>query len=155
RSPRSKTPPTTPGSPPPSRPMKPRKGRGGALDRGRRFLRRRAWQSAYRQLAEADRPGLFGHRDLEAPAASAPLAGPEEESVRLLSRLYRSHLAAGRSERAARFAFWLGFTALNAGDAAQASGWLARAGRLVEGRKPCAEQGYLLIPAGIRLAREG
>jgi DNA-binding CsgD family transcriptional regulator len=51
--------------------------------------------------------------------------------------------------RAARF--WLSFHLINRGDLAQASGWLARAGRLLEGQPPdCPEHGLLLLPVALQ-----
>ncbi|HEU4619733.1 MAG TPA: LuxR C-terminal-related transcriptional regulator, partial [Gammaproteobacteria bacterium] len=50
----------------------------------------------------------------------------------------------------ARAAFWIGFHLSSLGSAAQATGWLARAERLVEREPACAERGYLLLPAVFR-----
>jgi DNA-binding CsgD family transcriptional regulator len=55
-----------------------------------------------------------------------------------------------------RSAFWLAFGLMQRGDVAQGSGWLARAGRLVEEHEPdMVERGYLQVPAGLRALGEG
>jgi DNA-binding CsgD family transcriptional regulator len=69
----------------------------------------------------------------------------------LLARAHQSFLALGESRAAARCAFWLGFIALLGSDVAQASGWLSRAQRLLEGDSECVEKGYLFLPVGYRL----
>src|SRR5690606_18401886 len=65
----------------------------------------------------------------------------------LLDRAHRAHLEAGAVARAARCAFWIGFRLANNGDIGQATGWFARAKRLLE-REPgeCVEHGYLMLP---------
>jgi DNA-binding CsgD family transcriptional regulator len=74
------------------------------------------------------------------------LIGHEREFHGFLERAYRVYVQDGDPCRAAHCAFWLGFTLLFRGEAAAASGWLARAQRLVAGQD-CVEQGYLLLPA--------
>ena len=52
-----------------------------------------------------------------------------------------------RNARAVRCAFWLGFRLLMRGEMGRASGWFARAQRLLErDARECAERGYLLLP---------
>lgn len=126
-----------------------------ALAQGLASLRERNWRTAFRQLAAADQASSLGGDELEALAIAAHLSGNEAQALELLSRIHQAHLAAGNIRRAARFAFWLGFIALNDGQLAQSNGWLARAARLLEGEEDCPEHGYLLIPAGIQAARRG
>jgi len=73
----------------------------------------------------------------------------------MLARAHQSFLSQGETRAAARCAFWLGFVALLVGDVAQASGWLARAERLLEGDPECVEKGYLFLPVGYRLVHQG
>jgi DNA-binding NarL/FixJ family response regulator len=120
-------------------------GAPGQLERGRECCRRRAWADAYRSLSHADRATPLGARDLELLATSAYLIGRDGEFLRALDRAHHAHLRAGDSTPAARAAFWLGLILLLRGEAGPATGWLARAGRLLE-RRHCAEQGYLLLP---------
>ncbi len=94
--------------------------------------------------------------DVESLAMAAHLLGKEAETREILARAHQRYLAEGNPQRAARSAFWLAFALLNTGELAQAGGWLARAHRLLEeGNHDCVEQGYLLVPAGIRTLREG
>jgi DNA-binding CsgD family transcriptional regulator len=130
--------------------------RADVLERGREALRRRAWAEAFAQLSLADRATPLEASDLEWLAAAAHLLGKDPESAELLTRAHQRYLSAGEVEPAARCAFWLGFALLNNGDQAQGGGWLARARRLLDdGRRDCVEQGYLLVPEGIRCIREG
>ena len=116
-----------------------------ALRKGRESCRRRAWNDAYRALTLADRASPLEVDDVERLAISAYLTGREAEFHRLLGQAHRALVAAGDRCRAARCAFWLGITLLLRGEPAQASAWLGRARRLIDGRD-CAEQGYLLLP---------
>ena len=126
-----------------------------ALDRGRQSFRKRAWASAFSELSAADRESPLGPDDLQRLSMAAHLSGREANSLELLARTHQSFLNAGETLSAARSAFWLGFIAMNVGEMAQASGWLARAGRLLDGQPACVEQGYVLLPVGIRAVREG
>jgi DNA-binding NarL/FixJ family response regulator len=126
-----------------------------ALTQGLDSLRNRNWRTAFSELTVADQSSSLTGDELEALAIAAHLSGNETQALELLARIHRAHLDAGNIRRAARFAFWLGFIALNEGQLAQSNGWLARADRLLEGQKTCAEHGYLLIPAGIHSARGG
>ena len=115
------------------------------LKQGRESYRRRAWGNAYQLFSLADQTTPLESEDLELLATSAYLTGRELDFHRLLNRAHHAHLEAGDLVRAARCAFWMGLTLLLRGETGQASGWLARARRTVEGRD-CVEQGYLLLP---------
>src|SRR5262244_1448073 len=125
------------------------------LQQGLASLRERKWRSAFSRLARADDAAPLTGDELEALAIAAHLSGNESRALELLARIHQAHLDTGNVRRAARFAFWLGFIALNEGQYAQSNGWLARAGRLLEDQQACPEHGYLLIPSGIRAARSG
>lgn len=129
--------------------------RSQALERGRKSLRRQAWGDAFQNLSAADRDGPLEPADLEKLAQAAHLTGKEPESADLLARAHQGYLSQGEIQRAARCAFWLGFTALINGDQAQSSGWLARAERLLNGQNDCVEKGYLLLPVGYRAVHGG
>lgn len=130
--------------------------RSETLARGRDALRRQAWGEAFANLSAADQVAPLEPSDVEALAAAAHLLGKDSESTDLLTRAHQGYVNAGAVEAAARCAFWLGFALLNNGDQAQGGGWLARARRLLDdGRRDCVEQGYLLVPAGIRSVHEG
>jgi hypothetical protein len=117
------------------------------LKRGRESYGRRAWGDAYESLSLADQATPLGVEDLESLAISAYLIGRDDEYLSALERAHHGHLDAGEEVRAARCAFWLGLHLFLRGEAGRATGWLARAQRLLErGQRDCVEQGYLLLP---------
>lgn len=124
------------------------------LEAGRESFRRRAWEDAYRSLRLADREAPLGGDDLESLATSAYLTGRELAFYGILERAHRERLESGDRLRAARCAFWSGLGLLLRGEPGRASGWLARARRLVD-RLDCVEQGYLLLPEAERHLRAG
>jgi DNA-binding CsgD family transcriptional regulator len=111
------------------------------VQRGRDAFARRAWKDAHAALSSA---GRLGAEDLERLATAAYLLGDELEYLAVLERAHHAHTEAGAVERAVRCAFWLGLVLSLRGDAAQASGWLARAQRLLE-QRDCVERGYLRL----------
>ena len=117
------------------------------LARGRELCRQGHWSAACDLLAAVDRSRSLGADDLEALATSAYLAGRDDDYLKALARAHQAHLDAGSGARAIRCAFWLGLRLLFRGETGSASGWLARAHRLLEReRSDCVEQGYLLLP---------
>ncbi|HEX6025733.1 MAG TPA: LuxR C-terminal-related transcriptional regulator [Solirubrobacter sp.] len=118
----------------------------GAAEAGREAYAKRAWGEAYRRLSEADRTAPLGPDDLELLATSAFMVDREEEYRRHLERAHHAHLAAGDAGRAVLNAIWVGITLSLRGAPARASGWLARAQRLLD-RERCdgVERGYLLL----------
>jgi DNA-binding CsgD family transcriptional regulator len=120
------------------------------LARGRRAAGRLAWADAYTALSLADRSSALAGPDLELLATAAYLLGRVEDCLRALQRAHRLHAEAGDRRRAARSAFWLVFHLINQGELAQASGWLARGNRLLEGEPECAEHGLLLVPVALQ-----
>jgi len=94
--------------------------------------------------------------ELELAATTAYLAGRVPDALRALQRAQQEHARRGDHRRAARAAFWLGFLLLGRGELAQGSGWLGRAGRLLEREPPdCPERGYLLVPEAVALLKAG
>jgi tetratricopeptide (TPR) repeat protein len=121
------------------------------LARGREAAGRLAWADAFTALSLADRSTPLAGDDLELLAIAAYLLGRVEDCLRALQRAQRLHAERGDRRRAARCAFWLAFHLINQGEHAQASGWLARANRLLEHEKQeCAERGYVLVPVALR-----
>ena len=116
------------------------------LDRGREAHARRAWDDAFQALSRADRVSPLGAEDLERLAFSAGLSGRSDAFLASYERLHHLHLEAGDPLRAAHSAFWLGFRLVGLGEIARASGWFARAERLIEGQGECALSGYLMLP---------
>jgi len=132
----------------------------GALERGRELLRQKALAAAFTELSTADKQAPLGAQDLLSLALVAHLLGREAENASLLARAHQAFQAEGDVRSAVRCAFWLGFSAMLNGDIAQASGWLARARRLLDDcaeRVPegCVEEGYLLLPVGYRSVHAG
>jgi DNA-binding CsgD family transcriptional regulator len=122
-----------------------------ALDRGRGAFARRAWADAYSGLSAADHEAPLSPEDLERLAVAAYLAGRDDDGAGISARAYHEWLRIGDAPRAARCAFWLGFTLVHRGEFARGGGWLARARRLVDdGDLDCVEQGYLLVPAALQ-----
>ena len=117
------------------------------LERGREAYERQAWADARQSLSLADRATPLSGEDLDRLAVSSALSGHEEEFLATLERAHHAHLEADQPVRAIRSAFWLGFRLINRGEVGRATGWFARAGRLLESVEPdCVERGYLLLP---------
>lgn len=117
------------------------------LDRGRESCKRRAWASAYQSFSLADKVVPLAVEDLELLAMSAYLVARDDDYLNALERAYNAHLDAGENVRAVRCAFWLGLRLLFRGETGRATGWLARAKRLIECEEhDCVEEGYLLLP---------
>ena len=72
--------------------------------------------------------------DLERFAAAAYLIGEEREALDLWSLLHNECANCGKTDDAARWAFWIGLFHLLAGRVSQAGGWSARARRLLAPR---------------------
>jgi DNA-binding CsgD family transcriptional regulator len=117
------------------------------LERGREAHARRAWREAHDSLARADAAGALAPGDLELLSTAAFMLGRDDETARHLERAHREHLRAGETVRAAHCAIWLGLNLATRGEIGPASGWLARARRLLD-KEPGehAESGYLLLP---------
>lgn len=120
---------------------------GPDIERGRAAYDRREWREAREALRRADEDSPLGPDDLWLLAVSAFLVGREDEFLSILERTHGLQRERGEPARAARSAFWMGFSLANRGEMAQASGWFGRARRLLD-QAPGehVERGYLLIP---------
>lgn len=126
------------------------------LDKGRQAFSEHAWRDAYELLSSLANEGTLDPDDLEQLAKAAYLIGKELESTELLSRAHHKFLNRENIPKAAYCAFWVGMILFNLGEEAQASGWMARAQRLIDDfPKKCAEQGFLLIPKALQRLRDG
>jgi DNA-binding NarL/FixJ family response regulator len=125
------------------------------VEQGLACFQRRAWKAAHHHLCAADRAGALGPAELERLATTAYLLGRDDEHLGALERAHAGYLAAGQPARAVRCAFWLGLTLMFAGQIGPATGWLARAQRILEQGPETVEQGYLLIPLAQRHAGAG
>lgn len=119
----------------------------GAIQRGREAFGERRWREAFESLTEADRSLALGGDDLMSLASAAYLVGEFDAHHRALERAHRRLADEGRTLRAARCAFLLGFNLVERGDHGAAAGWFARAQRMVEAQDgDCAERGWVLVP---------
>ena len=117
-----------------------------ALDQGRASYESHRWSDAYESLSRADRATLLEPGDLELLARAAYMLGWDNDYVDGLERAHQAYLEAGKADRAAVCAFWIGHNLLFRGESSPASGWFARAERLLAGEdRDCVERGYLLI----------
>ena len=128
----------------------------GALERGRELFAQKAWADSYRLLQAADRDAPLEGEDLERLATAAYLMGRDDESEAFWVRAHQAFLDRGDSEGAARSAGWLAFGLLHRGAGAPASGWLARAERILdEAQLDSVVRGYLLVPTAIQHIVQG
>jgi DNA-binding NarL/FixJ family response regulator len=119
---------------------------------------RQAWSEAYLQLCASEDETALAADDLERLATAAYLLGKDVESDAIWARAHHDYLEQGKVARAARCAFWLalGIMTGGRGEMARAGGWLARAQRLVDDAgEECVEQGFLLLPVGLRHLEAG
>jgi DNA-binding CsgD family transcriptional regulator len=124
--------------------------------RGRDAFERRAWRDAYEALTEAAAASPLHADDVERLALSASLTGHEPAALEAFERLHHVRLEAGETHRAARAAYWLSMRLFSLGETARASGWLARAQRLVESEgSDSVERGYLKLPQVFRFTAAG
>ena len=126
-----------------------------ALERGRAAYAARAWGDAYAALSEADRETTLEPLDLELFATAAYMLGRDDEWAAVLERAHQRYADAENRRRAAYCAGWVGVNHLLRGQVGPATGWLARAQRLLEDEGDCVERGYALIPDIFRNAAAG
>jgi DNA-binding CsgD family transcriptional regulator len=127
-----------------------------ALRRARKLFEQRAWAASYRLLEGVDSHTPLEPDDLERIGAAAYLMGREPESEAFLTRAHRIFLERRHHEGAARCATWLAFGLLMRGAMAPASGWFARAHRILdEAHLDCVIRGYLLIASAFQHVGQG
>ena len=114
--------------------------------RGRQAWADAAWLDASARLSRADEVAALEPADLELLATASYMLGNDAAYAACLERAHQAYLAAGNTRRAVRCAFWIGHNCLFRCDPVRASGWFARAHRML-GDQDCVEAGYLLIPA--------
>lgn len=117
------------------------------LEKGRDCFEHRAWADAFDAFSRVDRETVLGAEDLERMAISASLTNRDLDALRAYDRAHRAFVEADDCARAVRAAFWLGFRLAGRGEMGPATGWFARARRLLQREgTDCVEHGYLLIP---------
>jgi DNA-binding NarL/FixJ family response regulator len=130
-------------------------GTGDDLEGGRESYAKSAWLPAHESLARADELEALAAPDLELFATSAYMLGREDEWLKLMERACHLRAEAGEQTLAARCAFWIGMHLFLRGQMGPGTGWLGRAGRLLEGEGDCVEQGYMLMPVMFQHEAEG
>ena len=120
----------------------------GQLERGRRSYAARVWGDAYELLSRADQAVPLGAEDVELLATSAYMLGRDDEWMTLLERAHHIYVEAAEARRAASCAGWIGTNLALRGEVGGASGWFARAQRLLESHgRDCPERGWMLLPS--------
>ena len=113
-------------------------------ERAREAFARQEWGTAFAILAGHE---ALDADDLERLAVAAYLVGRDEASDRAWERAHLECARVDDHDGAARCAVWLGIVLLLRGEMAPASGWFARAARLVdEHEAEGAVRGLLLLP---------
>jgi DNA-binding CsgD family transcriptional regulator len=126
------------------------------LGRARKSFEQKHWTDSYRLFEAADREAPLEPEDLERLATAAYLMGRDDESEAFWARAHQTFLDRADPEGAARSAGWLAFGLLHRGARAPASGWLARAERILdEAQLDSVVRGYLLIPTAIQRIVQG
>jgi DNA-binding CsgD family transcriptional regulator len=107
---------------------------------------RRDWAAVHDDLVRRDAEHALNADELWRFGLAAYLTGRDAGFESAVERAHHLHRSAGALPAAARCAFWLGFHLAHRGDSARASGWLARARRLLdEAGGEYVEHGYLLM----------
>jgi class 3 adenylate cyclase len=120
-----------------------------SLEAGREAGRRHAWRDAYELLRSADKDGKLTARDIENLAEAAWWTGHLEEAIALRERAYRVYLEAGETLQAAGLAVMVSIDHANRAAMAVASGWLARAERLLANEEESVAHGHLALAHGM------
>ena len=126
------------------------------VDAARASYARRAWEAAFRELREADQQSSLGLADLEKLTWSAGMLDRDSDLLPAMERLYQTNLESGQNDRAAYWAFFLGFRLLAISEFGRATAWLQRAQRLADQLgADCVVHGYLLLPGTQKSLQQG
>jgi class 3 adenylate cyclase len=126
-----------------------------SLEAGRDAARRHAWKDAYELLRSADEDGLLEAEDLQNLAEAAWWTGHLDEAIALRERAYTKYSEAGDSRRAGMLAILLASDHANRAAMSVASGWLARAERLLADEAEGVEHGHLALTRGMAALEMG
>lgn len=127
-----------------------------ALHQARQHVARREWKDAFAAFGSADRVESLQPEDRERWCVAAMLIGRDADCIAQLARAHQDFLTQDNPSAATRCAFWLGMKLMDQGDHAQATGWLARARRVLDDAGvDCVEKGYLLVPQGMQQLGSG
>ena len=117
----------------------------GALGRGREAFERRAWGRAFDELRSSDANMSLRPKDLELLGEAARWSRHFDEMLDTFERAATAYESAGDRRSAARVAVKLTIEHHARHGDALAAGWVARAGRLLEGEPACRERGLVLM----------
>jgi DNA-binding NarL/FixJ family response regulator len=124
-----------------------------SVELGRQAFDGKDWAEARARLAAAE---VSDPDDLERLAVAAYLLGRDDESQAALERASRAAEQSGDRDRAARNAVWLGLSLFLQGEQSRASGWLARAERMMHDTgRSCAARGLMLVPRFLEVLSGG
>jgi class 3 adenylate cyclase len=117
----------------------------GALERGREAFERRSWGTAFDELCSSDAERSLSPEDLERLGEAARWSRHFHGMFDAFERSVAGYEVAGDRRSAARVAVKLTLEHHARQGDALAAGWLARAGRLLEGAPACRERGLVLM----------
>jgi class 3 adenylate cyclase len=117
----------------------------GALERGREAFDRRSWGLAFDELYSSDAETALSPEDLERLGEAARWSRHFNGMFDAFERSVAGYELAGDPRSAARVAVKLTLEHHARQGDALAAGWLARAGRLLEGAPACRERGLVLM----------
>lgn len=117
----------------------------GALERGRQAFELRSWETAFDELCSSDAERSLAPEDLERVGEAARWSRHFEGMFDAFERSVAGYEMAGDRRSAARVAVKLTLEHHARKGDALAAGWLARAGRLLEGAPACRERGLVLM----------
>ena len=126
------------------------------LELARSAFERRAWSEAVRLFEAAEPAAGLGLDDVERLGIAHQMLGQPNLAIETWERGHRTAIAAGETTLAARFALLVALTFAERGELAQAGGWHARGGQLLEQVEgDCVERAYFLVPIALRALAEG
>jgi tetratricopeptide (TPR) repeat protein len=128
---------------------------GTELDKAREAATSYAWREAFDLFAAADADEPLRPDDLDAMAESAWWIGKMRHCIALRERAFASYLKQDDVRRAARVAIELGEHHADLMEGGNATGWIQRAARLLEGQPEGAEHGWLECGNGLLAHMQG
>jgi class 3 adenylate cyclase len=120
-----------------------------SLEAGREAARKHAWREAYQLLRSSDEGDRLTAEDLQNLAEAAWWTGHLDEAIALRERAYTAYLEEGETRRAAMLAVMLSMDHANRAAMSVASGWFARAERLLGNEPEGVEHGHLAHARGM------
>ena len=117
----------------------------GGLQRGREAFERRAWGAAFEELRSCDADESLSPEELERWGEAARWSRHFDDMLDIFERAAAGYESVGDRRAAARVAVKLTLEHHARHGDALAAGWLARAGRLLEGEPACRERGLVLM----------